>query len=65
MNTKAKMKTKTIRAKLEDAQQIEQVARELAAELQQVIKVSDVVEEMTKDVKNAKERIKKRVNQTS
>lgn len=65
MKQQQTMKTKTIRAKLEDAKTIEQVARELAAELQQVVKVSDVVEEMTRKIEDAKERIKKRISKAS
>jgi hypothetical protein len=69
MNTTNKQRgkkvTKTIRIKIEDAFIIEQAARELAAELQQEIKVSDLLSELTKDVKNAKERIKNKITKIS
>ena len=55
-----KMKTKSIRATLEDAGKIEQASRELAAELQRVVAVSEVVAELTDGLKDAKERIKEK-----
>lgn len=58
-------KTKTVRMKHDDAFLIEQTVRELAAELQTEIKVSDFLTELTKHVPEAKEAIKKRFNKTS
>ena len=59
------MKTKSIRATLEDAAKIEQTSRELAAELQRVVPVSEVVGELTDGLEDAKERIKEKAKQTS
>jgi hypothetical protein len=58
-------KTKTIRAKVEDAFLIEQTSRELAAELQTEITVSMLMEELVKYVPQAKEKIKERANYVS
>tara|TARA_B100001059_G_C17742647_1_gene532535 strand:- start:372 stop:545 length:174 start_codon:yes stop_codon:yes gene_type:complete len=51
-------KTKTIRVKYSDAFIIEQAVRELAAELQREIKVSDFLTELTKHAETAKKDIK-------
>lgn len=57
--------TKTIRIKIEDAFIFEQASRELAAELQKEVRVSDLLNELTKDVERAKERIKKKIIEAS
>jgi helix-turn-helix protein len=51
-------KTKTIRVKINDAEKIEQAARELGAELKKEVKVSDVIEELMKGLNNAKKGFK-------
>ncbi len=53
------MKTKSIRAKIEDAAAIEQASRELSVELQRRVTVSEVVNKMMECLNYAKERIKK------
>lgn len=58
-------KTKSVRIKLDDAFLLEQTARELSAELQEVVKVSAIIEELVKEVEVAKERIKTRIKQAS
>lgn len=58
-------KTKTVRIKHDDAFIIEQAVRELAAELQAEVRVSDFLTELTKHVPAAKEAIKKRFKKTS
>ena len=50
--------SKTIRIEVKDAFIIEQAVRELAAELQQEVRVSQFMEELVKDAKNAKKRVK-------
>jgi hypothetical protein len=57
--------TKTIRIKEDDAKILEQAVRVLAAELQQEIKLSDLLHELTKEVESAKERIKTRIIKVS
>lgn len=52
------MKTKSIRARIEDAKLIEQASRELAVELERVVTVSEVVAELMECLDNAKEKIK-------
>ena len=54
------MKTKSIRAKLEDAKKIENASRTLAVELERNVTVSEIVEELTKGIENAKKRIKEK-----
>jgi hypothetical protein len=52
------MKTKSVRAQIEDAGILEQTARELAAELQRQVPVSEIIHELMECIGNAKERIK-------
>jgi hypothetical protein len=54
------MKTKSVRARIGDAARIEQVSRELAAEIQRQVSVSEVISELMEYLENAKEKIKKR-----
>lgn len=58
-------KTKSVRVKIDDAFTLEQEARVLSAELQTVVKVSEIIEELVKDIEVAKARIKTRINGTS
>ena len=58
-------KTKTIRVKCDDAFLIEQSSRELAAELQKEISVSDFMTELVKHAEKAKEGYKNGVIKTS
>jgi hypothetical protein len=58
-------KTKTMRIKYDDAFVIEQAVRELAADLQKEITVSDFLTELSKDVQKAKERYKDKITKTS
>jgi len=58
-------KTKTIRISIENAFAIEQTARELAAEMQQEIIVSQIMDELVKELPNAKERVKNKINKAS
>ncbi len=58
------MKTKSIRARLDDAAKIEQASRELAAELQRIVPVSEVVAELMEELENAKERVKSKAKKT-
>ncbi len=53
--------SKTIRIEVKDAFQIEQAVRELAAEMQQEVRVSTLMTELVKDVPSAKERVKKSI----
>jgi hypothetical protein len=53
-------KTKTIRIKVNDAFVIEQASRELAAELQEEISVSDFITELIKYAEKAKEDYQKK-----
>ena len=57
--------TKTMRLSIENAFAIEQAARELAAEMQQDITVSNIMDELVKDVPNAKERVKNKIAKIS
>ncbi len=52
------MKTKSIRARIDDAAKIEQASRELAAELQRQVPVSELISELTDYLEDAKKRIK-------
>jgi hypothetical protein len=54
------MKTKSIRAKIEDAEKIEDATRILAVELRRNVKISEIVEELTKNINEAMENIKKK-----
>lgn len=63
--SKGRMKTKSIRARIGDAEIIEQVSRELAAELQRQVPVSEVVAELMECIENAKKRIKEKAIKTS
>ena len=56
------MKTKSIRARLGDAAMLEQSSRELAAELQRQVTVSEVVSELMEYLEDAKKKIKERAN---
>lgn len=58
-------KTKTIRVTIKDAFIIEQAARELAADLEQEITVSMLMEELTKEVGSAKKRIENKIRKNS
>ena len=59
------MKTKSVRARLEDAARIEQASRELAAELQRKVTVSEIISELMECLDDAKNRIKKKANGAS
>jgi len=59
------MKTKSIRATIEDASLIEQASWELSAEIQKRVTVSDIVHELTECLESAKEKIKNKNNRTS
>jgi len=54
-------KTKTLRAKVDDAFIVEQAVRELAAELEQEVNVSELMVELVKGIKDAKERTKEKI----
>lgn len=54
------MKTESIRAKVDDAETIRQASRELSAELQKRVAVSDLVHEMMECLEDAKKRIKEK-----
>jgi hypothetical protein len=58
-------KTKTIRVKCDDAFIIEQSSRELAAELQKEISVSDFMTELVKHAEKTKEDYKNGAVKTS
>lgn len=53
--------SKTIRIEVKDAFKIEQAVRELAAEMQQEVRVSNLMTELVKDVPSAKERVKESI----
>jgi hypothetical protein len=53
-----KLKTKSIRAKLDDAAVLEQTCRELSVELQRQVPVSELVEALTEYVEDARQKIK-------
>jgi hypothetical protein len=57
-------KTKTVRMTYEHAFIVEQAVRELAAELQMEIKVSDFLKELTEYVPEAKARLKEKIKST-
>ena len=59
------MKTKSIRARVDDAKKIEQVSRILAVELDRQVSVSEVLNELTEYLEDAKERIKNKNGNTS
>lgn len=59
------MKTKSIRAKLDDAAKIEQASRELAAELQRIVPVSELVGELMDGLEDAKKRVRKKATRAS
>ena len=54
------LKTKSIRARIDDAKILEQISRELAVELQRQVPVSELVNELMEYKDDAKETIKKR-----
>ena len=56
------MKTKSVRAKIEDANKIEQCSRELAALLQRKVTVSELIHEMMDSLADAKKRIKEKID---
>lgn len=58
-------KTKTVRMAHDDAFIVEQAVRELAAELQMEIKVSELLKELTHYVPEAKEKLKAKIESTS
>lgn len=53
------MKTKSIRARIDDAAILEQTARELAAELQRQVPVSEIINGLMESLKDVKEKIKR------
>ena len=53
------MKTKSIRARIEDAKILEQLSRELAVELERQVPVSELVNALMEFKDDAKERIKR------
>lgn len=59
------MKTKSIRARIEDAKQLEQLSRELAVKLQRQVPVSEVVNALMEYMDDAKKKIEKGANKTS
>jgi DNA-directed RNA polymerase specialized sigma subunit len=59
------MKTKSIRALVSDAEKIEQASRELSAELQKRVTVSQIVNKLMECLEDAKEAIKKENDGTS
>ena len=59
------MKTKSIRAKIEDAEKIEQLSRVLAVELERKVTVSEIVSELMEGLKNAEKRIKTKNGKSS
>ncbi len=59
------MKTESIRAKVDDAETIRQASRELSAELQKRVAVSDLVHEMMECLEDAKTRIKEKNDKVS
>lgn len=58
-------KTKTVRMAHDDAFIVEQAVRELAAELQMEIKVSELLRELTNYVPEAKEKLKAKIESAS
>jgi len=60
-----KMKTKSIRAKVDDAKIIENLSRTLAVELQRNVTVSEIIHELMEDIENAEKRIKDKNGATS
>lgn len=56
------MKTKSVRARVQDAEILEQTARVLAAELQRQVTVSEVINALMKGLEDAKKEIKKPIN---
>jgi glycerol-3-phosphate dehydrogenase len=54
-------KTKTLRAKIADAFLVEQAVRELAAELEQEVHVSELMIELIKGIEDAKKRTKDKI----
>jgi len=54
------MKTKSIRARLADAATLEQTSRELAAQLQRKVTVSELINELLEFIDNAKSNITKK-----
>jgi hypothetical protein len=58
-------KTKTMRITPDDAFIVEQAARELAAELQMEVKVSEVLKELVVYVPKAKETLKRKLSKVS
>ncbi len=59
------MKTKSIRAFIDDAAKIEQASRELSALLQKRVTVSEIVHEMMESLENGKKGIKEKNDITS
>jgi hypothetical protein len=52
------MKTKSIRARIADAEILEQTCRVLSAELQRQVPVSELINGLMENIESAKERIK-------
>jgi hypothetical protein len=61
----AKMKTKSIRARVEDAQILEQTCRVLSAQLQRQVPVSELINGLMENIESAKERIEKTTERPS
>ena len=59
------MKTKPVKIKVGDAQKLEQTARELSAEFQQVIRVNDIITELMESLESAKKGIKNKIKKVS
>jgi hypothetical protein len=59
------MKTKSIRARIQDAAILEQECRELSAELQRQVPVSELINGLMRNLEDAKERIKSTTGKAS
>tara|TARA_B110001452_G_C14923559_1_gene322956 strand:- start:117 stop:296 length:180 start_codon:yes stop_codon:yes gene_type:complete len=59
------VKTKPVKIKVGDAQKLEQTARELSAEFQQVIRVNDIITELMESLESAKKGIKNKIKKVS
>ena len=59
------MKTKSIRARVEDAEILEQTCRVLSAKLQRQVPVSELINGLMENIESAKERIEKTIKRPS
>ncbi len=59
------MKSKSVRARIEDAEKIEQISRELSANLQRKVPVSEVISELMECLNDAKKRIENKAVKVS